>query len=465
MSNFTKCAAPTTTGSCDPTKHVNYNNGMVIGVDDFNQEFSYLSGRDKWMARDLIGYGTVSGLRISHDIDVKGPRVVVSPGVAVSPCGQMIRVPGAQCVYLNDWLKLDSTKQELAKRPSSPPSPLRTYVVLCYRDCPTDNVPIPGEPCRSEDDLMAPSRLADDFTLELRFDPPSQTEEDAVRDFVQWLEQIEISDTAGSTPMEDFLEAIREAGQGLISPPDFMFGSPPGSLVINAHDACRYLRAAYRIWAIELRPKWRPDLLSNWQGCCGHSEGADVPQEECVLLAEVDVPIVSPGGGVAWQVDALAQITLNEETRPYVTHLRMLQESILCGGIRGAAGATGLAASPSDSFIIAAGRFDSNGNASPAPLFSFSRSGTLTAKRLSTSPPLYFLEFTDFSPTGRFVVKGTPVGTINLPPCAFEVIPPTDPGLAALVNAPNLNNGIILRITSVQLSPPAGFMVEISKFL
>ena len=69
----------------NPTKHVNYNLGMVLGVDDFTQEFAYLSGRDQWLARDLIGYGTVSGLKVDPEVDVtKGPRIAVEPGMAVS---------------------------------------------------------------------------------------------------------------------------------------------------------------------------------------------------------------------------------------------------------------------------------------------------------------------------------------------------------------------------------------------
>ena len=31
----------------NPAKHVNFNVGMVLGVDDFTQEFAYLSGRDQ----------------------------------------------------------------------------------------------------------------------------------------------------------------------------------------------------------------------------------------------------------------------------------------------------------------------------------------------------------------------------------------------------------------------------------
>ena len=96
MSCFSSATNITSTAAPDSGKHVNYNLGMVLGVDDFMQEFAYLSGRDQSMARDLIGYGTARGLRVRTEVDSeKGPRVVVEPGVAVSPSGQMICVPSA----------------------------------------------------------------------------------------------------------------------------------------------------------------------------------------------------------------------------------------------------------------------------------------------------------------------------------------------------------------------------------
>ena len=199
----------------DPTKHVKYNLGMVLGVDDFNQEFAYLSGRDQWLARDLIGYGTVRGLRVKVGVDTeKGPRVEVEPGVAISPRGQLICVPTAQCAYLRDALA--SRGNEFVTSPSSDVAEL--YVVLCYRDCPTDDVPIAGEPCRSEAELKASSRLTDDFMLELRSKAPNQREENAVRDFVEWLKRIDVSDTiANSTPLNQFLAAIRAAAEPWLS--------------------------------------------------------------------------------------------------------------------------------------------------------------------------------------------------------------------------------------------------------
>ena len=325
----------------NPAKHVNFNVGMVLGVDDFTQEFAYLSGRDQWLARDLIGYGTVRGLNVRMEVDaIKGPRVVVEPGVALSPRGQLICVPAAQCAYLKNWVADHS--EAITPHVTSPPdSDLQLYVVLCYRNCPTDDVPIAGEPCRSEDKLMAPSRLSDDFSLELRLDRPNQREEDAVRDFIAWLKQVRVSTADASTPLDQFLQAIRDAAavwlaSPLSSPPgDFMFGSPPGALVINAADAMEYFRAAFRVWVTELRPRW----IARWHGCAAtHIEGDAAGDEDCVLLAQLDVPLLplSPG---TWDIPN-ETIPVNQNERPFLVHLRLLQEWALFG-LAGAALAAG----------------------------------------------------------------------------------------------------------------------------
>jgi hypothetical protein len=61
------CCNSTTTlaseiGAPDAHQHVHFVKGMVLGVADYVQEHAYLIGRSEWMARDLIGYGTASGL-------------------------------------------------------------------------------------------------------------------------------------------------------------------------------------------------------------------------------------------------------------------------------------------------------------------------------------------------------------------------------------------------------------------
>lgn len=343
----------TSTAAFDPTKHVNYNLGMVMGVDDFMQEFAYLSGRDQWLGRDLLGYGTVSGLRVFIEDDEKGPRVAVSPGTALSPCGQLIRVSAAQCALLNEWFKLQTTKQKFLDRIISPPNGLvRLYVVLSYRECPTNSVPIPGEPCRTEDDVMKPSRLADDFRLELRVDAPGQREEESIRDFVTWLKGINISDASSSTPLDDFLNALRGASQTLTSPPtagaspltDYMFGSPPALVQVHPSDVCEYLRAAFRVWTTELRPGWRPDFFAGSYGC-PKGLRPDDQIEDGLLLAALDVPVIRTAAGDL-QVEDPDQIVIDEDSRPTLIHLRLLQEWLLCGRSGGGGGGGGTSAGP-----------------------------------------------------------------------------------------------------------------------
>ncbi|HEY3079933.1 MAG TPA: hypothetical protein VGM69_08500 [Chloroflexota bacterium] len=319
----------------DATRHVNFTLGMVLGVDDFTQEFAYLSGRDQWLARDLLGYGTVCGLRVGVERDARGPRLVVEPGTALTPRGQMVRVPSRQCAYLNEWFA--ARDQAVSERIGSPPG-VRLYVVLCYRECLTDDVPIPGEPCRSEEESKAPSRVADDYLLELRFAPPEQAEEDALRDFVAWLRQVELTEVgAEAATLEAFLDAIRvAAGAGSPpSPPDVMLGSPPSTLRIPAADACEFLRAAFRLWTTEIR--------RSWPGAEPSRAGAP-PDEECVLLAAVDVPVVREPPN--WRVSDPDRVVLLEDRRPYVLSLRLLQEWALCGPRGGGGGAIPEVVSP-----------------------------------------------------------------------------------------------------------------------
>jgi competence ComEA-like helix-hairpin-helix protein len=324
----------------DPAKHVNYTVGMVLGVDDFTQEFAYLSGRDQWLARDLLGYGTVCGLAIGKENGSNGPQVTVSAGVALSPRGQLIHVTPAQCASLNDWLS--AHKEEVVDAFGSPPdSPVRLYVVLRYRECPTDDRPIPGEPCRTEEEATAPSRIMDDFKLELRLKAPDQQEEDALREFVAWLGQIETTAVEGeATPLNEFVEAVRGSlvmpDSPPASPPVPLFGSPPSDLKIAATEACEYFRSAFRVWVTELRPLVRHCWLSLNAPCSEPDANVESELYGELLLAELSVGITSE-----MVVQDMSSIEIDEEHRPFLIHLRLLQEMLLCGR-SGIGGGTGL---------------------------------------------------------------------------------------------------------------------------
>lgn len=338
----------------DPHKYVKYTLGMLLGVDEFTQEHAYLSGYDHWLARELLGYGTTSGLHVYLDGATGTPSILVNPGVAISPRGQLIRVMPAQCADLNAWL--EANKELIG---NSPPNPLTAYVVLSYRACPTDDVPIPGQPCDREEEALVSARLSDDFTLEISLKAPNQREEDALQAFVAWLRQVQVTNQTndadgatdgeeGAAPLpqdeyqnnksdddqvqgnfqfstpEQFADALLGAATNsdLSDPSSFMATPPPPDLLIPAAKVCEYWKIAFRTWVTQLRPQWR-----------AYCSRGDVPDEDRVLLAQLTIPLTqSPEGN--WRVsvaeDGCHTVIIDEKNRPFLLHLRLLQEWMLC---------------------------------------------------------------------------------------------------------------------------------------
>lgn len=362
MTMFTAQVSTPQASPMDPTKHVNYTIGMVLGVDDFNQEFAYLTGRDQWLARDLLGYGSLAGLPVSIESDARGPQVVVGAGTALNPIGQLIRVPVAQAASLNDWLSANQAAvvSHLALAGSPPGSVLQLSVVLSYRECPTDQVPVPGEPCRTEDQLTVPSRAADDFALELRFDAPDQYEETALRRYVAWIAQTQVTPAAPPLSAANIAQSILTSAGLPAGPPcdpgTFLPAGTPNSMRVRPTDASAFLRIAFQLWDTQLRQRWRiPGLLQDWT--CADQRTDHVDDARCVSLARVSVPLVraSATDNNAWQATSdRTQIQVDERQRPYVIQLRTLQEWLLAGWPAGAGsgGGAGPSATPQ---VVAAG--------------------------------------------------------------------------------------------------------------
>jgi hypothetical protein len=353
----------------DATQHVNYAKGMVLGVDDFRQEFAYLSGRDQWLVRDAIGYGTASGLRVFFENDgTDGPRLRVTAGSAFVPSGQHVCVGADQCAIINRWLAKPANAAMVTRMltggspalspPVSPPvtaGTLSLFLTLCYQDCLTRPVPVPGEPCRSDDELMADSRVADDFRLELREHAPVQVEEDALRDFVRWLRaNVQIGNVSPPQEGSDaaWLAALRPAAQAWLdaaamspplSPPpsfstlgDYLVDLPPLNLTIRQDQVCDFLRVAFRFWVTELRPLWSASRCHRRM----------MQDQDCVLLARVEFEVAFVGGSPTgtWQIaGSPVTVLVDETTRPFLVHLRLLQEWLLCGCD---CGGLGLASAP-----------------------------------------------------------------------------------------------------------------------
>jgi len=285
----------------DPSKRVRYTAGLVLGVDEFTQEQTYHMARDRLLTRLLHGYGTVSGLMVTVRSSGQGPEVVVSGGVAVDPRGQIVCVRSAQCARLNAWLQANA--DDVRRLGVASPDVVSVYVVLKYRECEADWVPVPGGPCRMQEDSRMPSRLVDGFELTLTLRRPEQAEEDAIRRLGQLLASIEIDDNGGTySTNEDVAAAVRGVQVAVASP-------PTATLRFAKATAPERMRMLYRVWATEGRPSTVP----------AGEGGCDSPREEWLQLARLDFALTATQ-------QVAGTVALDESERPVLVPSRVLQE-------------------------------------------------------------------------------------------------------------------------------------------
>ncbi len=307
----------------DPTRHVNFVTGMVLGVDDYAQEFAYHAERDKRIVREFLGYGTVSGLAVGLEDTADGPRVRVAAGSAAAPSGQLICVGRDQCGEIDAWLKRAEVKAELDARAEGANSlDLTLYLNLCYTDCPVDAVPIPGEPCRSPDNLMAPSRVADDYVLGFAFDPPLQTEARALAVMDAWLAAAEAAvDAGGENSPAKFGPLIARAKAQIVT----ALGIVAGPLDPADLAPVVLTKAAFPAFVLAMRKAWitmlRPLVLA--QSCAAPG----VPANDCLLLAELRFT-ATRGLVPDWAAPVIADIILDEDERPFMLSTMATQSTL-----------------------------------------------------------------------------------------------------------------------------------------
>jgi hypothetical protein len=443
MSTLFQTATPSLQ-KLDPSKRVNYTFGLVLGVEEFLQSDAYFLSKHDVENRLLHGYGTVCGL----DVLVQtSPRleVQVTPGWAVNPKGQEIHVAQLMCLQVNDWLQANSAA--LAAALGSMPSVLNVCVVLCYRECKTDVVPIPGEPCRTQSESMAPSRIADSFELMLcldrvaspplgspPYDPvsasglclfrPLQLEDDAARAFGQLMSQIRASAVGPFLSLPQLEDLVREL-VSVGSPP---LSSPPSGppYLIRSQDASDFVRAAFRTWITEVRPSTSASAATG--PCCA-------PPEKCVLVAELAVAL-NPG----WIASG---VTVDESHRPLLVPTHLLQE-VFFEDPAAVIGSPGYRA-------VAAGFFNIDGTANGLQY-------NLSATPVPNGE--FLLRFAGYrnpatTPGINYIVKGTVQDTpaLGSPRATFQMV-----GFEATAIRVRIQN-----TSQAALGAGFGFMVEISQ--
>jgi hypothetical protein len=316
----------------NPTKRVNYNFGMVLGVDDFRQEQVHFEWKHQISNLLLHGYGTVCGLQVSAEAVTDPPdvQIRVSSGYGISREGKWMWVDRDLCGRLGEWLQAQQDEHS----PPLGPGRQKVHVTLCYAECPTDLVPIAGQPCASDEDTRAPSRIQEAYYVDFSWLPPPQPAEDLIRDFGNLMARVEIiPDELRSPPSADdserLLQAVRSLGQLESSP----LASPPdaGPIELWASTACDTIRQALTIWVTEVCPRLNPPL--------------EPDEKDCVLLACVhfDVDI---NGNLTFAVDAQGDLVpgsveIDNCERPVLVPDRLKQELFCLSGHQGATGPTG----------------------------------------------------------------------------------------------------------------------------
>ena len=272
MTTFTTKAS--TAGTEDPWKRVRYSLGLVLGEDDFVQDQYYLMERDQRHHRALHGYGTVSGLAVA--VDTTTQQVTVDAGLAIDCAGQWICVTDVQCLEFDDllaWINAQADVDELVADGT-----LSVFVQLCHESCDTDLVPVPSGPCKTAEDSMAPSRIADTFRLRLSLTPHDPVGELAAEDLGDLL---------------DTLTGTNEDDDG-------------------AEDPLQALRTRLASWVAER------------DGHPGMTSACLAADDCCIDLAELQVPVVADGE-LALDGDPVADGTAT----PWLVSTRLLQEWLL----------------------------------------------------------------------------------------------------------------------------------------
>jgi hypothetical protein len=326
--NITQRCVSLTEGALSPDLRVNYEFGLVLGVDEFRQEQLYHLEQSYQHNRALHGYGTVYGLRVTTarpGADTDEVEITVEPGMAIDQWGRAVIVRDTQCARLGAWLAKHTPPSQ------GPSGELSVYVVLRYDECPDVLQPIPGQPCSGSDTAQAASRIRDSFHIELRWEPPQMQAWRAVQRFARLLAAVQLEpdlppDLAHSDEAV-IIEQVRlldQAGESLFDPggagvSGLDLHPARDFLVLPAAGARDALDRILIVWATEVRPRLRPDLSD--------PAGGGAPNDPAVLLARIDFVGSSP-----YIDDPSLPSAADNTVRPFLLHTQLIQELLLLGG-------------------------------------------------------------------------------------------------------------------------------------
>src|SRR5712692_3561329 len=144
-----------------------YFTGKLMVERDFTDEQFYYMERLRLHNQRLHGSGAVCGLRIrQHDSPACQDRyLVLEPGSAIDCCGQDILVVDKDIIDLHAYPAV----QALFDKPDGADHVLQ--VCICYRECPTEQIPVLYDECACDDSQCAPNRILESYAVDIKVDP------------------------------------------------------------------------------------------------------------------------------------------------------------------------------------------------------------------------------------------------------------------------------------------------------
>lgn len=321
----TQRCVPLAAGGLDPDARVNYEFGLVLGVEEFRQEQFYHLQKEYLHNRGLHGYGVVSGLEVSPKrTDDNDVRINVGAGVGIDQCGRTFTIRSDQCAYLRAWLERHRQRLSLTE------GPLSLYVIGTYDECQDALVSIAGQPCASSEQSLAASRIRDSFNITLSATPPAMPAWDSIRRLAALMARVRVVEGLPEAESDEAEIAARVhviddpvALDELDDPPEEDGVAIPPHWLLPAQDLPQTLDRLFMIWVTEVRPRLAPAVID---GC-----GASDPVETGVLLGRLDLNLTDAAAPIQFNFEAAAPTT-SLDGRPYLMQTQAIQELLSLGG-------------------------------------------------------------------------------------------------------------------------------------
>ncbi len=148
-------------GAWDPFARLSYQFGMMLGVDEFQQEQGYHLTKHRLSLRLFVGYGLAWGGAVSAKVSDDAATLTVNPLFALDELGRELWLKEPCTLDLAQW------SEENGLGDGTP-----AYLTVRYRPCAAAPVPAVAAACDESALPTMPSRVLEDTECELRMEAP-----------------------------------------------------------------------------------------------------------------------------------------------------------------------------------------------------------------------------------------------------------------------------------------------------